>query len=47
VESPGGEVKRVRGKRLLVLKKQPYGSWKCARSMGVVNAPLPWDALSK
>jgi ketosteroid isomerase-like protein len=47
VESPGGEVKRVRGKRLLVLKKQPDGSWKCARSMGVVNAPLPWDAPSK
>ena len=37
VESPGGEVKRVRGKRLLVLKKQPDGSWKCARLMGVMN----------
>jgi uncharacterized protein (TIGR02246 family) len=37
VESPGGEVKRVRGKRLVVLKKQPDGSWKCARGMVVVN----------
>jgi uncharacterized protein (TIGR02246 family) len=37
VESPGGEVKRVRGKRLMVLKKQPDGSWKCARAMGVMN----------
>jgi ketosteroid isomerase-like protein len=37
VESPGGAVKRVRGKRLLVLKKQPDGGWKCARAMGVMN----------
>jgi uncharacterized protein (TIGR02246 family) len=37
VESPGGAVKRVRGKRLLILKKQPDGSWKCARGMVVVN----------
>lgn len=37
VESPGGEEKRVRGKVLLVLKKQPDGSWKCARGMGVTN----------
>jgi uncharacterized protein (TIGR02246 family) len=37
VESPGGEVKRVRGKRLMVLKRQPDGSWKSARAMGVVN----------
>ena len=37
VESPGGEVKRVRGKRLMVLKKQPDGSWKCSRLMGVMN----------
>ena len=36
-ESPGGEVKRVRGKVLMVLKKQPDGSWKCARAMGVMN----------
>jgi uncharacterized protein (TIGR02246 family) len=37
VESPGGEEKRFRGKRLMVLKKQPDGSWKCARVMGVMN----------
>ena len=37
VESPGGEEKRVRGTRLMVLKKQPDGSWKCARAMGVMN----------
>jgi ketosteroid isomerase-like protein len=37
VESPGGEVKRFRGKRLMVLKKQPDGSWKCARLMAVMN----------
>ena len=37
VESPGGPVKRVRGKRLMVLKKQPDGGWKIARAMGVMN----------
>ena len=37
VESPGGEEKRVRGKLLAVLKKQPDGSWKAARAMGVMN----------
>jgi ketosteroid isomerase-like protein len=37
VESPGGEEKRVRGKVLAVLKKQPDGSWKFARAMGVMN----------
>ena len=37
VESPGGEVKRVGGTRLMVLKKQPDGSWKCARAMAVMN----------
>jgi uncharacterized protein (TIGR02246 family) len=37
VESPGGEVKRVRGKRLMVLKKQPDGSWKCARAMACLS----------
>jgi uncharacterized protein (TIGR02246 family) len=37
VESPGGEVKRIRGKRLMVLKKQPDANWKCARAMVVVN----------
>jgi len=33
VESPGGEVKRIRAKTLAVLKKEPDGSWKCARGM--------------
>jgi len=47
VESPGGEVKHIRGKVLMVLKKLPDGSWKCARAMGVVNAALPWEAPSK
>ena len=37
VESPGGEVKRIRGKVLMVLKKLPDGSWKAARAMGVLN----------
>ena len=37
VESPDGEEKRVRGKVLAVHKKQPDGSWKCARAMGVMN----------
>ena len=37
VESPGGEVKRFRGKRLMVLKKQHDGSWKCARLMAMMN----------
>lgn len=37
VASPGGEVKRIRGKRLMVLKKQPDGGWKCARLMAVTN----------
>jgi ketosteroid isomerase-like protein len=33
VESPGGEVKHIRGKVLAVLKRLPDGSWKCARAM--------------
>ena len=37
VASPGAEVTHVRGKRLMVLKKQPDGSWKCARLMAVMN----------
>ena len=37
VESPGGEVKHTRGKVLMVLRKLPDGSWKCARAMGGVN----------
>src|SRR5438876_12386124 len=35
VESPGGEVKQIRGTRLMVLKKMPDGSWECCRGMGV------------
>jgi uncharacterized protein (TIGR02246 family) len=42
VESPGGEVKHMRGKVLMVLKKLPDGSWKCARAAGgVVSGELP------
>ena len=45
VESPGAEVKHIRGKVLVVLQKLPDGSWKCARGMGGVvsgELPLPW-----
>jgi ketosteroid isomerase-like protein len=45
LESGGGEVKHIRGKVLVVLKKLPDGSWKCARAMGGVvsgELPLPW-----
>jgi len=31
VESPGGEAKQIRGKKLMVFKKLPDGSWKCFR----------------
>ncbi len=34
VESPGGEVKQIRGTRLMVLKKLRDGRWKCFRGMG-------------
>jgi uncharacterized protein (TIGR02246 family) len=37
VESPGGDVKQVRGKVLMVLKKLTDGSWKCFRGMGDVE----------
>ncbi len=42
VESPGGEVKQIRGTRLMVLKMMPDGSWKCFRGMGgpTFTAPL-------
>jgi ketosteroid isomerase-like protein len=42
VESPGGEVKQIRGTRLMVLKKMRDGSWKCFRGMGgpTFTAPL-------
>ena len=43
VESAGGEVKQIRGTRLMVLKKMRDGSWKCFRGMGgpTFTAPLP------
>jgi ketosteroid isomerase-like protein len=34
VESPGGEVKQIRGTVLAVWKKLPDGSWKAFRGMG-------------
>src|SRR6266508_3614754 len=47
VESPGGEVKQIRGTRLMVLKKMPNGSWKCFRGMGgpTFTAPLPGQVV--
>jgi ketosteroid isomerase-like protein len=47
VESAGGEVKQIRGTRLMVLKKMPDGSWKCFRGMGgpTFTAPLPGQVL--
>src|SRR5438552_15656540 len=35
VESAGGEVKQIRGNRLMVLKRLPDGGWKGFRGMGV------------
>jgi hypothetical protein len=42
VESPGAEVKQVRGTVLGVWKKLPDGSWKAFRAMGGTepNAPV-------
>jgi ketosteroid isomerase-like protein len=47
VEAPGGEVKQIRGTRLMVLKKMPDGSWKCFRGMGgpTFTAPLAGQVL--
>lgn len=47
VGSPGGEVKQIRGTRLMVLKKMQDGSWKCFRGMGgpTFTAPLPGQVL--
>ena len=47
VESPGGEVKQIRGTRLMVLKKMPDGSWKCFRGMGgpTFTAPLAGQVI--
>jgi ketosteroid isomerase-like protein len=49
VESPGGEVKQIRGTRLMVLKKMPDASWKCFRGMGgpTFTAPLPGQVLQQ
>ena len=40
-ESPGGEVKHIRGTVLAVLKKLPDGSWKAFRGMGGTEPPVP------
>ena len=40
VESPGGEVKQVRGTVLGVWKKLPDGSWKAFRGMGGTESPI-------
>jgi ketosteroid isomerase-like protein len=40
VESPGGEVKQIRGTRLWVLKKLQDGSWKVFRGMGTPVAAV-------
>jgi len=47
VDSPGGEVKQIRGTRLMVLKKMRNGSWKCFRGMGgpTFTAPLGGQAV--
>lgn len=37
VLSKGDQEKRVRGKLLAVLRKQPDGSWRVARAMGATN----------
>lgn len=39
VESPGGEVKQIRGTVLGVWKKLPDGSWKAFRGMGGTEPP--------
>jgi ketosteroid isomerase-like protein len=39
VESPGGEVKQIRGTVLGVWKKLPDGSWKAFRGMGGTESP--------
>ena len=46
-ESPGGDVKQIRGTRLMVLKKMPDGSWKCFRGIGgpTFTAPLPEQVI--
>ena len=43
VDTPGGEVKQIRGTRLMVLKKMRDGSWKCFRGMGAQRSQLRWQ----
>jgi ketosteroid isomerase-like protein len=43
-ESPGGEVKQIRGTVMGVLKKLPDGSWKAFRAMGGVEPAAPAKA---
>ena len=44
VESPGGEVKQIRGTVLGVWKKLPDGSWKAFRGMGGTESPTTLKA---
>ena len=44
IESPGAEVKQVRGTVLGVWKKLPDGSWKAFRGMGGTESPAPGKA---
>ena len=44
IESPGGEVKQIRGTVLGVLKKLPDGSWKVFRGLGGVEPSTPGKA---
>jgi ketosteroid isomerase-like protein len=44
VESPGGEVKHMRGTVLGVLKRLPDGSWKAFRALGGVEPDTPGKA---
>jgi ketosteroid isomerase-like protein len=44
VESPGGEVKQIRGTVLGVWKKLPDGSWKAFRGMGGTESPTAGKA---
>ena len=43
-DSPGGEVKQIRGTVLGVLKKLPDGSWKAFRGLGGVEPGTPGKA---
>jgi ketosteroid isomerase-like protein len=49
VESLGGEMKQIRGTRLMVLKKMRDGSWKCFRGMGgpTFTAPLAGQVVQE